>query len=55
MIIPFSFSSRAVDVLPCCFFVVFWNSKKRKRKEEKKAQKRREREGIQWETKRHEM
>jgi hypothetical protein len=38
-------------------FVVFWNSEEEEeeRKEEKKAQKRREREGIQWETKRHEM
>jgi hypothetical protein len=34
-----------------CFGIL----KKKKRKEEKKAQKRREREGIQWETKRHEM
>jgi hypothetical protein len=53
MIIPFSFSSRAVDVLPCCFFVVFWNSEEEE--EEKRRKKRREREGIQWETKRHEM
>jgi len=38
-------------------FVVFWNSEKEEeeRKEEKKAQKRRERENMQWETKRHEM
>jgi len=35
-----------------CFGIL---KKKKKRKEEKKAQKRREREGIQWETKRHEM
>ena len=34
-----------------CFGIL----KKKKRKEEKKAQKRREREGMQWETKRHEM
>jgi hypothetical protein len=42
MIIPFSFSSRAVDVLPCCFCGVL----EKKRKEGKKAQKRREREGM---------
>jgi hypothetical protein len=36
-----------------CFGIL--KKKKKKRKEEKKAQKRREREGIQWETKRHEM
>ena len=46
MIIPFSFSSRAVDVLPCCFFVVFWNSEeeeeeKRRKKSTKKAGERR--------------
>jgi len=35
-----------------CFGIL---KKKKKRKEEKKAQKRREREGMQWETKRHEM
>jgi len=34
-----------------CFGIL---KKKKKRKEEKKAQKRREREGMQWETKRHE-
>jgi hypothetical protein len=35
MIIPFSFSSRAVDVLPCCFCGVL--EKRKKRKEEKKG------------------
>ena len=35
MIIPFSFSRRAVDVLPCCFCGVL--EKKKKRKEEKKG------------------
>ena len=35
MIIPFSFSSRAVDVLPCCFCGVL--EKKKKKKEEKKG------------------
>ena len=36
MIIPFSFSRRAVDVLPRCFCGVL-ETKKKKRKEEKKG------------------